>query len=134
MPVVRLCRKLPAYRVKLASLQYEHSPIARTSAVLSLHFVQSPTGALHAIALTPPDHLRNVPLAPFAGCPALAAWQTHTAAIALVTSRFPSAHLPLLTVMQDVRMLSHSVLPCASLRECLPTTARLWRVAFALIK
>lgn len=96
---VRLRRMLSAYRVKPASLRYEHSPNARTSAVLSLNLAQCHTGALREIKLTSLKPRRNVPLAPFAGCPALAAWQTRTAVNARVTSRFPSAHLPLLTVI-----------------------------------
>lgn len=82
---------------------------------------------------------------PSADWSALATWQTRTAGIARVTSRFPSAHLLLLAVIArctnvltnapSAPLLTCSILPCAwRSGVCSPTSARLLRVGLPALK
>lgn len=109
-------------------------------------FGKRATGTFACASAHAANHRRDgFQRSPSADWSALAACQARTAGIALVTSRFPGAHLTLLTVIArctnvltnapSAPLLTCSILPCAwRSGVCSPTSARLLRVGLPALK
>ena len=128
-----------------ATLQRTIRWIVRLRFALAASAANVPLAPLPPPSLTPPSIGEACHWHPVTDWSALAAWQMSTAGIALVTSRFPGTHLPLLTVIArctnvltnapSAPLLTCSILPCAwRSGVCSPTSARLLRVGLPALK